>query len=396
MYFFTVNTVNDPSQDYINKKKLLLRPSVSEYDLARQVVVYAPQFRRPLQARNLASPLQRSETAPSFQATSLFTVKESTCQQTPDSGSLPSEAPAATVPEPRSKSQSYAYIILILALLASVFCTWDFQSIEQSFCVKSFEDGEPDFRAVHSELKTNLFGQSAATHLIIDSLTDLKLTINQLAILVLMGGSGTGKTWTNQLISRSLPENTNKVWLHLEHWHSKDDLNKTISQLKSCTWNFIFVEDSDRAEYSQIEMFVNLLKTVRQGKLSSPQKTAVIISSNSGQSELAQLLYHHLQSGASRLDLSIPDLQKTLNGVRSSLMNALEHSQFDYVSVPYLPLEKIHLRHCILQDLKLKKKLASERIIQNVMDHFKFYPKSTEYFSATGCKSVSSHVNLYA
>lgn len=382
----------------VNKKKLLLKQSVTEYDLSRAVIVYSPH-QRPLHARNLASPLRKSETFASFRETIPEPAPEFTPGCTDDhSDDEPSCDPlpcSRNLEDSKTTTVSYTYIFMILSIGAVILCTWDFKSMEMLSCDESFKLAEPDVSAVHSELKKALFGQPAATVMLVDSLKDLKLTVNQMAILMLMGGTGTGKTWTTQLISRSLPKTVNQLNIHLELWSKNEDVNDTLSKLKPCAWNFVFVEDSDRAERYQIEAFVSILSRFRQDSQSSRQKLVVIINSSTGQEVLAQLLHKELQSGASRLDLAPVTLQQSLQQVSSLLIEVLSDNKLDYVAVPYLPLEKTHLRQCILQDLQLKNKQASEVIVNNVIEHFRFYPKGLEYFSATGCKSVSSHVNLY-
>lgn len=68
-------------------------------------------------------------------------------------------------------------------------------------------------------------------------------------------------------------------------------------------------------------------------------------------------------------------------------------SQLITAYIPFLPLEKIHVRKCIMDFLISKKYYSSVRDITNeavdtIMKELAFYPPTEQIFSTSGCKRV--------
>ena len=69
--------------------------------------------------------------------------------------------------------------------------------------------------------------------------------------------------------------------------------------------------------------------------------------------------------------------------------------------IPFLPLEKEHVRACIRDDIVKKYKqifrnsdAVPEEYVDEVMQELKFYPSTEQVFSVTGCKRVSEKVDF--
>ena len=63
--------------------------------------------------------------------------------------------------------------------------------------------------------------------------------------------------------------------------------------------------------------------------------------------------------------------------------------------IPFLPLERKHIKLCIWDDLIAKgyKKITTE-ILENVANEMRYLPKDTQIYSTSGCKRVSEKVDL--
>lgn len=61
--------------------------------------------------------------------------------------------------------------------------------------------------------------------------------------------------------------------------------------------------------------------------------------------------------------------------------------------VPFLPLEKQHVRACIKEDLRLKNVPVTADTVGRVLHELQFTPKEDTVFSKTGCKRVHQKVN---
>lgn len=69
----------------------------------------------------------------------------------------------------------------------------------------------------------------------------------------------------------------------------------------------------------------------------------------------------------------------------------IEKSLVDHF-VPFLPMERDHVRSCILEAAAGITLTKTE--IDTVLSHLSFWPKQSALYSATGCKRVSHLVDL--
>lgn len=62
--------------------------------------------------------------------------------------------------------------------------------------------------------------------------------------------------------------------------------------------------------------------------------------------------------------------------------------------VPFLPMERKHVKMCIEDDLRYKNREVTEHIVNQVADVLPYYPPEAKLFAASGCKRVSQKVDL--
>jgi len=62
--------------------------------------------------------------------------------------------------------------------------------------------------------------------------------------------------------------------------------------------------------------------------------------------------------------------------------------------VPFLPMERKHVKMCIEDDLRYKNHEVTEDILNKVADALPYYPPDAKLFAASGCKRVSQKVDL--
>jgi len=62
--------------------------------------------------------------------------------------------------------------------------------------------------------------------------------------------------------------------------------------------------------------------------------------------------------------------------------------------VPFLPMERKHVKLCIEDDLRYKNHEVTEDIVNKVADVLPYYPPAAKLFAASGCKRVSQKVDL--
>jgi hypothetical protein len=61
--------------------------------------------------------------------------------------------------------------------------------------------------------------------------------------------------------------------------------------------------------------------------------------------------------------------------------------------VPFLPLERQHVKLCVEDELRKKRYHISESILNKVADELQYFPIETKLFSKSGCKRVAEKVD---
>lgn len=62
-------------------------------------------------------------------------------------------------------------------------------------------------------------------------------------------------------------------------------------------------------------------------------------------------------------------------------------------TIPFLPLERSHIKKCAKADLEEKGHPFTDAILNEVADHVSYFPKDQKAFSRSGCKKISSIVD---
>jgi len=63
--------------------------------------------------------------------------------------------------------------------------------------------------------------------------------------------------------------------------------------------------------------------------------------------------------------------------------------------VPFLPLERQHVKLCIQDNAAAKRIRLDEEKINAIADELEYGPADIQVFSSSGCKRIDEKVNLY-
>ncbi len=360
------------------RKQLVLRATSQPSDLSKALIPYQPSGKSlTARMRNLAS---------NHTMTSLTQPEKMSCEF-----KAPKSTPSAIPPTVSFSNQSkYLFGILVtVTVLAALNSMVVFPSKCDSTALSV------DLKALGNVLMHELYGQPVAVEVIMEHLEEFQVNVDQLAVYVLFGGIGTGKTWTTHLIRKSLPDRVNQVTIHLSPWSSLDDMVNHVRRgiRYCCRWNFLFIEDSDYSNLRQIEVLLEMLSEIGQHNgscLYHPRKVVVMFTSGRGQKELAHLALRHFQQPEKKEKLT----QEASQLLSSPLTDCMVRKNISFIPVPYFPLSKREVWRCIERDLIRKKKVQSVEAVDFVLKNLRFVPEEFEYFAASGCKPVSSQVNL--
>ena len=62
--------------------------------------------------------------------------------------------------------------------------------------------------------------------------------------------------------------------------------------------------------------------------------------------------------------------------------------------VPFLPLERSHVKLCVADELRRKGHFETELMKNKVADELHYFPADSKLFSKSGCKKTSEKVDL--
>lgn len=87
--------------------------------------------------------------------------------------------------------------------------------------------------------------------------------------------------------------------------------------------------------------------------------------------------------------------------IQISILGGLQHSEIIKrhlidVFVPFLPLEKKHVKLCTAAALTRKGITPEEEVVNDIANQLVYYPPETELYSSSGCKKVEQKVDLFA
>jgi len=354
-----------------SRRKLVLKRRAIESDVTKAVILYQP----PEKIRSFGRNLTTSNNEQKF----IKTLNHSNTTREPTKNSR------------KRHASSRIYVIFFLIVTIIVISVFVCKAPHHSCLPNSLET---DFTIVGNELRKFLYGQNVAINIITETLEEMHATVENIAIFLLYGGQGTGKTWTTHLVSRSLSENVKQIHLHLELLSSQEILNQ-LENLQCCKWNFLFIEDLDYVSSSKVELIAKLLGKINKRTECPNLKVIVMLISNAGQQELTKVLFQQLQSGLTRQSIELSRLNDSEKLLKSPVVSALNNNHVRLIPVPYFPLGREEVEMCIMQDLRQKRKEMSVSLVQEIMKNIQFFPSKLEFFAVSGCKMVSTKVNMY-
>ena len=106
--------------------------------------------------------------------------------------------------------------------------------------------------------------------------------------------------------------------------------------------------------------------------------------------------------GKKREEITYVDLEKLINEGAFNELGGLHHSSvidssLIDVYVPFLPLERKHVRRCVekeARDRNISMRMSAEDT-ENIVNSLSYWPQDTKLYSTTGCKRISNKLDLF-
>ncbi|UMM30452.1 hypothetical protein L5515_012327 [Caenorhabditis briggsae] len=271
------------------------------------------------------------------------------------------------------------------------------------------------YHFLEREIKTLVFGQHLVSDVVLNAIKSHWLKENPQKALVLSfhGPTGCGKNYVAEIIARNAFSGglrSHQV-KHIVATNDFPDVRKIneyrislrdliISTVKKCPRALFIFDETDKLPaklLDTIKPFIDYHPLISRFDF---RKTIFIFLSNRGGSEIANITLENYENGFPREQLTMNHFERRLSehaynadgGLKDS--SIIFHHLIDHY-IPFLPLQKEHVKSCIKTYLqKRRHDNLKPNVIQKILDSLAYFPKSSNAFSAFGCKRVVAKTDL--
>ncbi|XP_054164533.1 torsin-1A-like [Oppia nitens] len=323
--------------------------------------------------------------------------------------------------------------------LGAIYSAWDYLKCSTAECchppneVKRFvydasshwPHREPwidyEVKQLDQSINTQVYGQHLAKNIITKLIPKHLKNNNPNKPLVLSfhGWTGGGKTFMSEIVAKNIYlkfrksdksnfvhrlsfTNFNTNDKHLMRQWIKDNVTNAVKQ---CPRSLFIFDEIDKLVPGVIDAIKPFIDYNQFADSIDYRKAIFIFLSNTGGTGITKTAYDFHLLGKERTDLTIKDLEPLMNsgafnedgGLYKS--DIVEKNLID-AFVPFLPLEKKHIKMCIQDHLKYHYnksdplKEPGEEFIRQVSNELEYFPPDTRLYSKTGCKRVANKVDV--
>lgn len=271
-------------------------------------------------------------------------------------------------------------------------------------------------QGLECDLAQHLAGQHLARSLVVKA---LKAFLQDPAptkplVLSLHGWTGTGKSYVSSLLAQYLFRDGLRS-PHVHHFSPvihfphpshmeryKKDLKSWVQgNLTVCSRSLFLFDEMDKLAPGLIEVLRPFLGSSWVVYGTNYRKAIFIFISNTGGEQINQVVLEAWRSRREREEIGLQELGPVISQAvldnphhgfwRSGIM---EEHLLD-VLVPFLPLQRHHVRHCVLNELAQLGLEPRDEVVQAVLDSTTFFPEDEQLFSSNGCKTVASRIAFF-
>jgi len=230
------------------------------------------------------------------------------------------------------------------------------------------------------------------------------------------GGTGTGKNYVAKFVAESMfSKGLKSQFAHffsgplhfpesqspeIHQLHVQDWIRTNVSKCQQSLFIFDEVDKMHPKILNAIKPFIDTHESIDNVDF---RKSVFVLLSNSGGTSINSRTYSLWQKGRNRQSLKLGDFEDIIQAEAFHEKGGLQKSELivshlvDYF-VPFLPMDRGHVRECALQEIKLIASLVNLScddwlpLAEYVVDQMSFLPLGTRIFSETGCKRVNRKV----
>lgn len=294
-------------------------------------------------------------------------------------------------------------------LLLSVY----FHVNPHGFCLDS--EFSRNISGIGAALKAELYGQHIAQKIISSALKNHfnKKDVRKPLVMSFHGWTGIGKNFVSNIITEHLfKRKTHSPFVHkfiiplnFPHKSEVEIYNKQLQSwilgnISHCRKGGLFIFDEmDKIHIDMLDTINAAILEYRGKKAETGYGNMVFLFlSNSGGEAINKHVLKHVLEGKMRESLTLSEMEIIFHNIVKStpdvwFADLLKSEVIDHL-VPFLPLERTHVKQCIRTDLVKKGFPVKEALVTEIADQMEYFPEQYGFFSVSGCKKVSSRVDV--
>ncbi|CAC5424373.1 TOR1 [Mytilus coruscus] len=229
------------------------------------------------------------------------------------------------------------------------------------------------------------------------------------------GGPGTGKTYMSSIIAESIyGKGLKSKYVHLisatHHFPDKENIkqykeflaNLIIDGVKQCERSLFIFDEVDKMPKGLMDRISPYMDYNAYIDGVDYRKAIFVFLSKDGARALNFKTLDHSKKGLDRKSLELKYMEHLIKTDANSIgfsKSRLFSAHLITAYIPFLPLEKQHVKECIRDQLKSKKCYdtdgdITDEIVENITKELYFYPDDNPIFSTTGSKRVPAKVDF--
>ena len=272
----------------------------------------------------------------------------------------------------------------------------------------------PNITGLEGAFRRQLHGQHLVKDTVIKAIRSHVNSPNPNKALVLSfhGWTGGGKNFVSKIIAEHLYSNGMESkfvhlfvsTLHFPHASKvdlyKDQLTQWIrGNVSNCERSMFIFDEMDKMPSGLIDTIKPFIDYYPSINWVNYRKSIFIFLSNTAGNDITLKTLNHWESGKPREQITLKEMEQVIDISAFNENGGLWHSSLiekNLISafVPFLPLERQHVKLCVEDDLLAKGFTPQNDIVSKVADELLYFPSETKLFSKSGCKRVSQKVDL--
>ena len=260
-----------------------------------------------------------------------------------------------------------------------------------------------------------LFGQHLVREIVFKAVGNHIRTKNPKKALVFSfhGWTGSGKNHVSDLVAKHVyREGTSSKYVHKKiaplHYPNNGNIDRYKEELKTfimketqrCERSMFIFDEIDKMPAGLADVLKPFLDFHDSIEGINFRKNIFVFLSNTAGDKINTATVKQFQDGNRREDLTSKHMDNILSVASFNMEGGLKSSDLILTGlvdffVPFLPLERHHVKQCVAAELIRRNEVPKEQILEKVVEELQYFPKNDPVFSTTGCKMVSKKVDLY-